>query len=132
MPIILETIEVIMNCLFCNIPKESYVVENAHFFAIKDRAPVTKGHSLIISKRHFQTFFEVSPEEILYLREIVLMLKASLDQEFHPMGFNLGMNCGKHAGQTIFHFHLHIIPRYSDEDQDEKTGGLREFVQEIL
>ena len=122
-----------MSCIFCNISEDSYIVENAHFFAIKDRAPVTKGHSLIISKRHFQTFFEVSPEEILYLREIVLMLKETLDAQFHPSGFNLGMNCGRHAGQTVFHFHLHIIPRYTDSGkEDEQIGDLREYIKEIL
>jgi len=79
---------------------------------IPDKYPVSKAHCLIISKRHLVDFFELTDAELISLAEITRELKASLDTEHRPTGYNLAMNCGRSAGQTIFHFHLHVIPRY--------------------
>lgn len=101
-----------MKCIFCAIPPKQYILENPHFYVVPDKFPVSKGHCLIISKRHLQDYFELTDEESISLLQITRELKASLDEKHQPTGFNLAMNCGRSAGQTIFHFHLHVIPRY--------------------
>ncbi len=119
-----------MNCPFCQIKKENILVENEHFQAIADIRPVSKGHSLIVSKRHVADFFELLPEEAIALQELSLKLKQMLTEKYQPDGFKLLMNCGKAAGQTVFHFHLHIIPRYKGNRPSlrEAAAALREMV----
>ncbi len=118
-----------MSCIFCNIPTSEYLVANDSFYAIKDKHPVSKGHILIISRRHYEDFFGISKEEMDDLRKIILSVKDMIDSLHKPVAYNIGMNCGKHAGQSIFHFHVHVIPRYS---KDEGRKGLREYIKEIL
>ncbi|MDD4686498.1 MAG: HIT family protein [Candidatus Cloacimonetes bacterium] len=101
-----------MNCVFCAISSDAYIIENDCFFAIKDKRPVSKGHCLIISKRHSPDFFSLSPIEASSLLDITKKLKEYLDAEYCPPSYNLLMNCGARAGQTVFHYHLHVIPRY--------------------
>ncbi|NLO44743.1 MAG: HIT family protein [Candidatus Cloacimonetes bacterium] len=101
-----------MNCIFCGIKPENYILENEHFYVIPDKFPVGKGHSLVISKRHFKDYFEISDEESISLAKITKEMKAALDEKHSPSGYRLQMHCGESAGQTIFHFHLHIIPKY--------------------
>ena len=101
-----------MKCIFCAIPPKTYILENTDFYVIPDKYPVSKGHCLIISKRHLQDYFELTDEEAISLLQITRELKASLDSEHQPTGYNLAMNCGRSAGQTVFHFHMHVIPRY--------------------
>lgn len=101
-----------MACEFCNLDCSVYLAENEHFFAIGDKYPVSKGHTLIISKRHTPDFFSLDAEEVVSLHEITLAVKKLLDDKFEPRGYNLAMNCGSVAGQSIPHFHLHIIPRF--------------------
>ena len=119
-----------MNCPFCQIKKENILVENEHFQAIADIRPVSKGHSLIVSKRHVADFFELLPEEAIALHELSLMLKQMLTEKYQPDGFKLLMNCGKAAGQTVFHFHMHVIPRYKGNRPSfrETAAALREMV----
>ena len=114
-----------MSCAFCNLDPKIYIAENEHFFAIPDRFPVGKGHTLIISKRHHPDFFSLAPEEAESLHELTLTVQEQLQAKFSPAGYNLAMNCGQAAGQSIMHFHLHIIPRYA-KDRVNAFRRLRE------
>lgn len=101
-----------MNCIFCAIPRQDILLENEHFFVIHDHRPVSRGHSLIVSKRHTPDYFEISAEESCALLDITKQTKALLDAKYLPKAYNLTMNCGARAGQTVFHYHMHVIPRY--------------------
>ncbi|GAB1467540.1 HIT family protein [Candidatus Cloacimonadota bacterium] len=104
-----------MSCVFCNLDCAVYITENEAFFAIWDKHPVAKGHALIISKRHIADYFELNKEEVVALQSICLDLKGILGKKYEPSGYNLAMNCGAAAGQSVFHFHMHVIPRYLKE-----------------
>jgi diadenosine tetraphosphate (Ap4A) HIT family hydrolase len=102
------------------------LAENCSFIAVFDSFPVNEGHALIISKRHISTFFEVSNGEATDLLDALAEVKARLDGRFHPDGYNIGVNCGEAAGQTIPHLHVHLIPRYPG-DVENPRGGVRNF-----
>ena len=104
-----------MSCPFCNLDCSVYLAQNELFFAIADKYPVGKGHSLIISKRHTGDYFTLTSEESQALHEITAVLKELLDKRYNPAGYNLAMNCRSAAGQSIPHFHLHVIPRYAKD-----------------
>jgi diadenosine tetraphosphate (Ap4A) HIT family hydrolase len=93
-------------------------------FTIRDGFPISPGHTLIISKRHFCSFFETTPDEERELLQALRDAKAQLDYEFSPMGYNIGINDGSAAGQTIRHLHIHLIPRY-EGDVNDPRGGVR-------
>ncbi|HUY34521.1 MAG TPA: HIT family protein [Pirellulales bacterium] len=113
------------DCDWCRgLPPVSPLVENASFFALLDRYPVNHGHALIISKRHVRDVFGLDETEFRRLHSILVDLKEILDDRFHPDGYNIGANCGAVAGQTVFHFHLHVIPRYRNDVPDPR-GGIR-------
>ncbi len=111
-------------CPFCTLGAERIVLANKLAVVIRDAFPVSPGHTLIIPKRHVSSFFDVTTDE----REAMLALldgaKLGLDEEFHPDGYNLGINDGEAAGQTVPHMHLHLIPRYAG-DQGDARGGVR-------
>ncbi len=119
-----------MHCAFCRIPPDKHLVENEHFFAIRDIHPVTRGHCLVVAKRHVKDFFELDPDEMQAFHAICVELRDILDREYQPAAYNLGMNCGSEAGQSVFHFHLHFIPRFAGERRP--LQGLREYIKEIL
>ena len=104
-----------MTCVFCEYDPKYYLAENEFFYAIQDKYPVAKGHTLIVSKRHCDTFFDLNPEEVLALQEITIRIKKELDVHYSSEAYNLAMNCGAAAGQSIGHFHLHIIPRKASD-----------------
>ena len=113
------------NCIFCNIEEDLIVHKYNHFYVIRDAFRVTPLHSLIITKRHVVSYFQCSQEEH---DEIPIVLD-TLKTEFKILdeaitGFNIGMNIGKDAGQTIFHCHIHIIPRRQGDTPNPK-GGVR-------
>ncbi len=114
-----------MSCPFCIIDKSKYIAENAHFFAIFDRFPVAKGHTLIISKRHCKDYYELSENEASSLNLLCRDVRQILMQQHQALAFNLAMNCGKEAGQSVFHFHMHVIPRYA-KDKPSPRQRLRE------
>jgi len=114
-----------MSCVFCNLDCSVYIAENELFFAIPDRFPVSKGHTLIIAKRHIPDYFALSDAEARSLLELTKQVKQILNQKYQPAGYNLAMNCGNAAGQTIMHFHLHLIPRYA-KDKVHAFQRLRE------
>lgn len=119
----------VSGCVFCDMPGSAYVIENDYFYGLFDKYPVTKGHLLIIPKRHAETLFELSEAERKALFEIIEEGKAHLEKKFSPAGFNFGVNQGLAAGQTILHLHLHIIPRY-DGDMEDPEGGVRGVIPE--
>jgi diadenosine tetraphosphate (Ap4A) HIT family hydrolase len=119
-----------MNCVFCQIARDNVLVENEYFIAVRDIHPVAPGHCLIIARRHVASFFELSQEEMVSLHDLASLLKTKLDQEYAPDGYNLGMNCGAAAGQSVFHFHMHVIPRYGGDRK--ALQGMREYLKKIL
>jgi diadenosine tetraphosphate (Ap4A) HIT family hydrolase len=112
------------DCAFCNIAPERIIAESQLTFTIRDGFPISPGHTLIISKRHFCSFFEATPQEEHELIRALHGAKLQLDFEFSPMGYNIGINDGSAAGQTIAHLHIHLIPRYEDDVKDPR-GGVR-------
>lgn len=113
-----------MTCPFCSLPHERIVQENEHALWIYDGYPVSPGHSLIIPKRHVGSFFEVSTEERMGMLALLDQAKAAVDDQYHPDAYNIGINDGAAAGQTVPHLHLHLIPRYSADVADAR-GGVR-------
>ena len=113
-------------CIFCNKTNCKIISTTKHFFIIRDNSyPVTKHHTLIITNRHVADFFELTKEEMIELDEILKNQKQELkklDKEIS--GFNVGVNIGKDAGQSIMHCHLHLIPRRKGDVKDPR-GGVR-------
>lgn len=118
-----------MNCPFCAIDEARVIAENRLACAILDGFPVNPGHALIIPKRHVASWFEASADERLAIMELVDQVKALLDRDHHPDGYNLGINTGAAAGQTVMHLHVHLIPRYQG-DVDDPRGGVRFVIPE--
>lgn len=116
------------DCLFCTIPPERIVAQNALVYAIRDGFPVTPLHTLVIPKRHAEDFFALTEEEILACNQLILEVRQRiLDQDPAVQGFNIGMNAGEVAGQTVFHCHIHLIPRRKG-DVDNPRGGVRHTI----
>lgn len=116
------------DCLFCNIKSSSYVQSNELAFVILDSFPVTKGHSLIIPKRHTSSYFDLGQAEINACNGLLQEQKKILTNQYNNItGFNVGINDGKDAGQTISHCHIHLIPRRKD-DTENPTGGVRSVI----
>jgi histidine triad (HIT) family protein len=108
------------DCIFCKIVNgeipSAKVFENEHVLAFLDISQVTKGHTLIIPKVHKENLFELTPEMAKNIFEVVPKLANALKSEYEPVGLNLVNNNGEQAGQTVFHFHMHLIPRYGKGD----------------
>lgn len=113
------------DCLFCK--PEGVIVENNFVYGKFDKFPVTKGHALVIPKRHVLSFFELREEELQELYDALCRLKEKIDKEHHPDGYNVGINDGEAAGRTIHHLHVHLIPRYKG-DVEAPAGGVRHIV----
>lgn len=113
--------------IFQKIPKNEIILESDSFFVIKDKYPVSKNHLLIISKRIVNDYFSLNNREQKELLGLINEAKKYLEQIDNPDGFNIGMNCGEAAGQTVMHFHCHLIPRYTG-DVDNPSGGVRHCV----
>jgi diadenosine tetraphosphate (Ap4A) HIT family hydrolase len=113
--------------VFAKIPQSEYLHETKHFFVVFDGYPVSPGHCLIVSKAMRADFFDLSQEERIELTETILSVRSLIDAKYAPGGYNLGMNCGRVAGQTVMHFHCHVIPRYGG-DMAEPAGGVRHCV----
>ena len=112
---------------FTTIPDSDKIFKGKYFFIIKDRFPVSKGHLLIISNELRKDYFELTREEKFGLIEMIDMAKQFVCGEEQPDGYNIGMNCGEAAGQTVFHFHCHVIPRYIG-DMEDPRGGIRHCI----
>lgn len=113
--------------VFLTIEESKILFRGNHFFLIYDSYPVSPGHILIISKELKKDFFELSIDEKQELPLMIDKAKEIIEKVQQPEGYNLGMNCGELAGQTVMHFHCHVIPRYSG-DMDNPRGGVRHSV----
>ena len=119
-----------IDCLFCEIEKSKIVSENDFFIVVRDNYPVTELHTLIILKRHTASYFELDDSEKISLISILDKQKNSLLQNDSTItGFNIGINDGVDAGQTIMHFHAHLIPRRTGDVQNPR-GGVRGIIPE--
>lgn len=112
-------------CVFCGgIEKDRVLFETRKWIAMYDKYPVSKGHVLLIPKEHYETFFDLPEQLTNSIQYWIKRIKNILDDKYHPSGYNIGVNCGKSAGQTVMHCHIHIIPRY-DGDVEDPRGGVR-------
>lgn len=114
-------------CLFCTARGVSR--QNGLAYCTRDSYPVSPGHSLIIPFRHCASFFDLTPEEMVACMELLVEERRALDDEFKPDGYNVGVNVGAAAGQSIFHVHIHLIPRYRGDHRDPR-GGVRQVIPE--
>jgi diadenosine tetraphosphate (Ap4A) HIT family hydrolase len=111
-------------CPFCNLDNSRIIQANTHAIAIFDGYPVSPGHCLIIPKRHIASFFEATREEQTAILDLLAEMRAVLQKGHNPDGFNIGINDGSAAGQTVMHLHIHLIPRYAG-DMPDPRGGVR-------
>ena len=112
------------SCYFCSLPSKRIILETELSMVIRDSFPVSEGHTLIITKRHIESIFDATKEEQIDLLANLEKAKKQLDKTFSPSGYNIGINDGEAAGQTVMHLHIHLIPRYSG-DAEEAKGGVR-------
>jgi len=118
------------DCLFCKIEKSKIVSENDFFIVVRDNYPVTELHTLIISKRHTASYFELEDsEKISLIKTLDKQKNLLLQNDSTIKGFNIGINDGVEAGQTIMHFHAHLIPRRTGDVQNPR-GGVRGVIPE--
>jgi diadenosine tetraphosphate (Ap4A) HIT family hydrolase len=113
--------------VFLSIPEQDILFKNDLFFIIADRYPVSPGHLLIISNEVREDYFHLNDDEKSFFPKMLEIAKSIIESQYKPDGYNLGMNCGLSAGQTIFHFHCHVIPRYKG-DMENPRGGVRHCV----
>ena len=113
-------------CIFCR-PQREILAENAHAIAVFDSFPVSPGHSLILPRRHVATVWELDETEYAACYALVRVLKPVLEARFRPDGFNVGVNCGEAAGQSVWHAHIHVIPRFTGDTPNPK-GGVRHVI----
>ena len=117
--------EVFIMCVFCDkIKCGDYFYENDKVVALYDAYPVSKGHCLIVPKRHFDNYFQATEMEIKAIYKAIKVVRTITDDLYKPDGYNIGTNVGEVAGQTVQHMHVHLIPRYINDMQDPK-GGVR-------
>lgn len=118
------------DCVFCNIDKSRIEIENDLALSFKDLYPVTEGHTLVIPKRRVQSFFELSSNEKKAMFELLESQKQDLQNKDKLItGFNIGINDGQDAGQTVMHCHIHLIPRRKGDMKDPR-GGVRGVIPE--
>ena len=111
-------------CAFCQLPPLRIVGSNDHALVVRDAYPVSEGHTLVIPRRHVGSFFDLSPQERVSMMALLDASKAVIDRELQPDGYNIGINDGAAAGQTVPHVHMHLIPRYHNDVADPR-GGVR-------
>lgn len=111
-------------CPFCTLLPERIIDSNDLALVIRDGYPVSPGHTLVIPKRHIGSWFEITQAEQQAILDLLTKAKAILETEFKSDGYNIGINDGPTAGQTVPHLHMHLIPRYKG-DQEDPRGGVR-------
>jgi diadenosine tetraphosphate (Ap4A) HIT family hydrolase len=114
-------------CAFCTLPESRLIDSSGLALVIRDGFPISRGHTLIIPRRHTGSFFNLAADERNDLFALLDRAKVVLDAEFSPDGYNLGINDGAAAGQTVPHLHMHLIPRYNGDCPDPR-GGVRWIV----
>ena len=115
------------SCPFCTVPADRVVAATDLTVTIRDAYPVSPGHTLVITRRHVETFFEATADEQAAVLLAVALAKVDLDREHQPAGYNIGINVGVVAGQTVMHVHVHVIPRYPGDVADPR-GGVRHVI----
>ena len=109
-------------CPFCHLEAPRTHLENAVAVSVLDAFPVADGHTLVVPKRHVASLFDLSEEEQAALWRLVALVRAKLKDELQPDGFNVGVNDGTAAGQTVLHAHVHVIPRRAGDVADPIEG----------
>lgn len=113
-------------CLFCGDPR-GVSLQNELAYSARDSYAVSPGHTVVIPRRHVASFFDLTPEEVVACMGLISDERKLLDEEFKPDGYNIGVNVGPAAGQSILHVHIHIIPRY-EGDVENPQGGVRHVI----
>lgn len=112
-------------CPFCSVQYEREIIASSTLsLAFFDGFPVSPGHALIIPRRHVASFFNLTFEEKQDLLRLADEVKRIIDEKYHPDGYNIGINVGEAAGQSVFHVHMHVIPRFKGDVPNPK-GGVR-------
>ena len=125
------------NCIFCKLANKdiptNIIYEDDRFTVILDASPATKGHALILPKNHAANIYELPDEDASAVFVLAKKLATKMTEILHCDGFNIVQNNGEVAGQTVFHFHMHLIPRYlNDGNQDKLTWNHAEFTSEEI
>ena len=130
-----------MDCIFCDIIKgkaeAEILYENEKVISFLDIRPVNYGHTLVVPKKHYENFLVLPPEELQALVEAVQLISGAVRESINADGFNIVVNNGKAAGQSVFHFHFHIIPRFNNDFKFKPnfksyaTGSMKEFADKI-
>lgn len=112
-------------CIFCNLyPNREIIAQNDLALAFFDAFPVNPGHALIIPKRHVADYFDLTEDEVAAMQALLREVKAIVEKRFNTDGYNIGVNVNAAAGQSVFHVHMHLIPRYKGDVENPK-GGVR-------
>ena len=119
--------EHVVGCAFCEIDSSRITNQNTLAYVTPDKYPVTKGHRLIIPKRHVRDYFGLEKSESTAIHELILEEKERLSEDASIEGYNIGVNCGEVAGQTVFHCHVHLIPRRKGDVKNPR-GGVRHVI----
>ena len=114
-------------CPFCSLSGERIVAEDELTITVRDICPVSPGHTLVIARRHVSSLFDLTADEAAALFRAVSRARLELDGEHRPDGYNVGVNVGAAAGQSIWHVHVHVIPRYSGDTRSPR-GGVRHSI----
>jgi diadenosine tetraphosphate (Ap4A) HIT family hydrolase len=111
-------------CPFCSLSRDRLVFESELAIAFRDGFPVSPGRTLVIPRRHVASFFDTTPQEQAAMLKLLNLVRIDLDHRHHPAAYNVGINDGHAAGQTVPHVHIHLIPRYAG-DREDPRGGVR-------
>ena len=116
------------NCIFCKLANKdiptNIIYEDEKFTVILDASPATKGHALILPKNHAANIYELPDEDAADIFVLAKKLATKMTEILHCDGFNIVQNNGEVAGQTVFHFHMHLIPRYKNDGNEEKLAAM--------
>jgi diadenosine tetraphosphate (Ap4A) HIT family hydrolase len=118
-----------LHCPFCSLTPDRIISESEYAITVRDAFPVSKGHALVVTKRHVQSFFELQAIEKAAVLQALDEARETITSEYAPDGFNIGINDGEAAGQTVPHLHVHLIPRYKGDSKDPR-GGIRWIIPE--
>ena len=111
-------------CPFCALPENRIITSADHWLVVRDGYPISPGHTLLVPKRHVKSLCDLSSEEQSDFFPLLNQTRDTIQAEFQPDAFNIGVNDGVMAGQTVSHLHIHLIPRYKG-DTDDPRGGIR-------
>ena len=118
-----------MDCPFCEPPQERVFYQDDLILCLWDAFPVSEGHALVITRRHVATWFDASEQEQAALVRGIEIARREIEKASQPDGYNVGFNAGEAAGQTVFHLHVHVIPRFRGDVEDPR-GGVRHVIPE--